>query len=90
MSETENEKVDEGDSLGRSHESNVGDPLDSTVELISREVPQGVDRRTFLMRSAVVTAATVITGNHMSAQEMTPRSFAAPPLSEDLNVAMRR
>jgi L-serine dehydratase len=86
MSETEEEKVDKSDSSGRSHESDVSDPLHSTVELISREVPQGVDRRTFLMRSAVVTAATVITGNHMSAQEMTQRSSAAPPLSSDLNV----
>ncbi len=86
MSETENKKVYESDSSGRSHESNVGDPLDSTVELISREVPQGVDRRTFLMRSAVVTSAVMITGNHMSAQEMTQRSSAAPPLSPDLDV----
>ena len=86
MSETENKKVYESDSSGRSHESNVGDPLDSTVELISREVPQGVDRRTFLMRSAVVSSAVVITGNYMSAQEMTQRSSAAPPLAADLNV----
>src|SRR3977135_2384200 len=87
MSETENEKkVDESESSGRLHESNVGDPLDSTVELISREVPQGVDRRTFLMRSAVVTSAVMITGNYMSAQEMTQRSSAAPPLSPDLDV----
>ncbi len=86
MSETENKKVYESDSSGRSHESNVGDPLDSTVELISREVPQGVDRRTFLMRSAVVTSAVMITGNYMSAQEMTQRSSAAPPLSPDLDV----
>jgi L-serine dehydratase len=86
MSETENKKVYESNSSGRSHESNVGDPLESTVELISREVPQGVDRRTFLMRSAVVSSAVVITGNYMSAQEMTQRSSAAPPLAADLNV----
>src|ERR1700704_1805080 len=86
MTETENKKVYESDSSGRSHQSNVGDPLDSTVELISREVPQGVDRRTFLMRSAVVSSAVVITGNYMSAQEMTQRSSAAPPLAADLNV----
>src|SRR6195256_4601202 len=86
MTETENKKVYESDSSGRSHQSNVGDPLDSTVELISREVPQGVDRRTFLMRSAVVTSAVMITGNYMSAQEMTQTSSAAPPLSPDLDV----
>lgn len=38
------------------------------------------------MRSAVVGAAVVITGNHMSAQEMAQRFSAAPPLSPDLNV----
>jgi L-serine dehydratase len=86
MSEREDQKVDESKSARRSNES--PNPLDSTVELISREVPKGVDRRTFLMRSAVVTSAVVITGNHMSAQEMTDRSSAsaAPPLSPDLNV----
>jgi len=87
MSETKSEKVDNSDRSVQSNESNAADPLESTAELISREVPPGVDRRTFLMRSAVVTAATVITGNHMSAQEMTQRSSAAPPpLSPDLNV----
>jgi L-serine dehydratase len=89
MSDTENKKVYQSDTSGRSHESNLGDPLDSTVEFISREIPQGVDRRTFLMRSAVVSSAVLITGNHMSAQEMTQRSSAAPPavpLSPDLNV----
>jgi len=86
MSETENAKVDEGDSSRRSHEPNAGDPLDSTVELLSKEVPAGVDRRTFLMRSAVVSAAAVITGDRMSAQEKTQRSSAAPPLAPDLNV----
>jgi L-serine dehydratase len=87
MSEIENE-VDESNSSDQSQGSNVGDPLDSTVKLISRVVPQGVDRRTFLMRSAVVSSAVVITGNYMSAQEMTQRSSAAPapPLSPDLNV----
>src|ERR1700758_3307582 len=86
MSETENKNVDENESSDRSQESNTGDPLASTVELISKEVPPGVDRRTFLMRSAVVSSAVVITGNYMSAQEMTERSSATPPLAADLNV----
>jgi L-serine dehydratase len=89
MSETKNEKVFENNRSDRSQESNVADPLASTVELISREVPQGVDRRTFLMRSAVVSSAVVITGNYMSAQEMTQRSSAAPPLSPDLDVVKK-
>ena len=86
MSKTENKNVEKSDSSDRSQESKVGSPLDSTVELISKVVPQGVDRRTFLMRSAVVSSAVLITGNHMSAQEMTQRSSAEPPLSADLNV----
>ena len=86
MSKTENKNVEKSDSSDRSQESKVGSPLDSTVELISKVVPQGVDRRTFLMRSAVVSSAVLITGNHMSAQEMTQRSSAEPPLSPDLNV----
>jgi L-serine dehydratase len=86
MPKTENKNVNKSDSSNRSQESKVGNPLDSTVELISKAVPQGVDRRTFLMRSAVVSSAVLITGNHMSAQEMTQRSSAEPPLSPDLNV----
>jgi L-serine dehydratase len=86
MPTTENKNVDKSNSSDRSQESKVGSPLDSTVELISKVVPQGVDRRTFLMRSAVVSSAVLITGNHMSAQEMTQRSSAEPPLSADLNV----
>ncbi len=54
------------------------DPLGSTRELISREVPAGADRRTFLMRGAVVAATTVITGRSMSAQEKTARSTGTP------------
>jgi L-serine dehydratase len=55
------------------------DLLSNTGEVISKEVPPGVDRRTFLMRSAVVGAAIVITGNQMSAKEMVARSTAAAP-----------
>jgi L-serine dehydratase len=57
------------------------------------EVPPGVDRRTFLMRSAVVGATAVMTGRDVSAQERADRSTApppsAPPLSPDLNVVKK-
>lgn len=57
------------------------------------EVPHGIDRRTFLMRSAVIGAATVITGRAMSAEEQVARASAAPPLgaklSPDLDVVKR-
>src|SRR5215475_13843194 len=65
------------------------DPLDSASQIVSQEVPPGVDRRTFMMRGAVVGAATVIMGRSLSAQEKTQRSIApapAPQLSNELNV----
>jgi L-serine dehydratase len=87
MSEKENEAIDVTDSS-----TGLGDSLDSTVELISREVPQGVDRRTFLMRSAVVGATAVITGRVISAQEQAQRAIApapAPALDPKLNVVQK-
>ena len=63
-------------------------------QLASTEVPDGVDRRTFLMRSAVIAATTVITGRAMSAEQQTARATAAPPLgskplSPDLQVVKK-
>jgi L-serine dehydratase len=61
-------------------------------ELESLEAPAGVDRRTFLMRSAVVGAAAVITGRGISAEEKTARASAPPPkvtLSPELDVVKR-
>jgi L-serine dehydratase len=60
--------------------------------LPSTGVPGGVDRRTFLMRSAVVGAAVAITGVSMSAEEQAKKAATAPPrpkaptLSPDLQV----
>src|SRR6478752_1444753 len=68
------------------------DPLGDPEDVISAEVPPGVDRRTFLMRSAVVGATAVITGGRISAQERTKRSTAPPPtvpLSPNLDVVKR-
>ncbi|HEX5876543.1 MAG TPA: L-serine ammonia-lyase [Pyrinomonadaceae bacterium] len=60
-------------------------------QFISQEIPPGVDRRTFLMRSAVVGATTVMLGRSLSAQERTLRSTAPPPrVSEDLNVVKKQ
>ena len=59
-------------------------------ELKDVTTPEGIDRRTFLMRTAVIGATCVITGRAMSAEEQTARATAAPPLgstlSPDLNV----
>jgi L-serine dehydratase len=59
--------------------------------------PAGVDRRAFMMRSAVVSAAVVISGcspQHgeqavAQAPAPTPPPMPAPPLSEDLDVVKR-
>src|SRR5271170_215317 len=75
-------------------ESERENPIGASNKVLSQEIPIGVDRRTFLMRSAVVGAAAVIVGTPISAQERTERSTAAPPkgppggtkVSPDLNV----
>ena len=61
--------------------------------MIAPDIPVGVDRRTFLMRSAVVGATAVITGANISAQERAQRSKAAPnppKVSPDLNVVKKQ
>jgi L-serine dehydratase len=76
------------------------DPLVGSDELISQEIPTGVDRRTFVMRSAVIGAAAVMTGRLVSAQDrslkafnesLTPQKSAppAPQLSSDLDVVKK-
>jgi L-serine dehydratase len=66
------------------------DPKSLIASEVERtEVPKGVDRRTFLMRSAVIGATAVITGRNISAQERTAAATAPPPLSKDLDVVKR-
>jgi L-serine dehydratase len=67
-------------------------PLQIESELSSIESPADVDRRTFLMRSAVIGAAAVMTGRAVPAAEQTARATAPPPnvpLSPDLNVVKK-
>src|SRR5258705_8674142 len=75
------------------------DPLGSSEDVLSAEVPAGVDRRTFFMRSAVIGATVVMTGIPVSAQQRAKRSTAAPPktgtpptpqLSPDLDVVKKQ
>ena len=100
MSNNENAKFrDELSSTETRGEVVHEDPLADTSEVVSQTVPTGVDRRTFLMRSAVVGATAVMTGKIISAQERTGRSIAIPPssaqtgppppLSKDLNVVKK-
>jgi L-serine dehydratase len=66
------------------------DTLGPEESVLSHEVPKGVDRRTFLMRSAVVGATAVIVGRPVSAEERAQRATApAPPLADDLNVVKK-
>ncbi len=69
---------------------NIEDPLGRTDQLTSQEIPPGVDRRTFMMRSAVVGATAVITGRYLSAEEKTKRATGTPPkLDPTLNVVKK-
>ena len=80
MSNKENEISDDRlGSIERPGEADREDPLGPADQLISQEIPPGVDRRTFLMRSAVIGATAVITGRTVSAQERTQRATAPPP-----------
>jgi L-serine dehydratase len=85
-----------------SKETGLENPLADTREVIAHEIPQGVDRRSFLMRTAVGGAAAVMTGCAASPEEQTARAVetakpaaaaaaapSAPPLAEDLHVVMK-
>ncbi|HEY6922231.1 MAG TPA: serine dehydratase beta chain, partial [Steroidobacteraceae bacterium] len=72
------------------HGGDPKDPLGCPDEVISQEIPPGVDRRTFLMRSALIGATAVMLGQSVSAAERTKRSTGGPPpLSKDLNVVKK-
>jgi len=71
---------------------------DPEADLLSPEAFQGpeppsdVDRRTFMMRSAVIGSAAVIGGRTVSAAQQTAAAKAAPPkvnVSPDLNVVKK-
>ncbi|HMF95423.1 MAG TPA: L-serine ammonia-lyase [Vicinamibacterales bacterium] len=64
--------------------------------LDAAEVPQGIDRRAFMMRSALVGAMAVITGCSAPTEQQTAAAAPPPappkpavPLSEDLNVVKK-
>ena len=74
-------------------------PLADTSPLFAHEVPPGVDRRSFLIRTAVGGAAVVMTGCTATPEDKTAKAVAtsapaaaapasAPPLAEDLYVVM--
>jgi L-serine dehydratase len=99
MSNRDDEKFDHRlSSTEKPREVFREDPLADTSQLISQEVPPGVDRRNFLMRSAVGGAAAVLTGCSVSPEEKTAKAVATlppeaaastPPLSGDLDVVKK-
>ncbi|MFL6446947.1 MAG: L-serine ammonia-lyase [Bryobacteraceae bacterium] len=65
------------------------DPLGSTDQLTAHNIPDGVDRRAFLMRSTLIGATAVMTGCAVPAEERATKSAGAAPapaLSPNLNV----
>jgi L-serine dehydratase len=77
------------------------DLLADVSGLISKEIPPGVDRRNFLIRSAVGGAAAVMMGRTVATQEAIAKALATlppaapqaaastPPLAADLNVVKK-
>ena len=84
-------KTDENPSLKkRSDEADPHELFGSSDGWVSMQIPPGVDRRTFLMRSAVIGATAVITGKTVSAQERAHRATGTPPkLSPELDVVKK-
>ena len=75
-----------------SHEGETqNDSLSRTDQLISQEIPPGVDRRTFIMRSALIGATAVMLGQSVSAAERTKNAAAGTPpkLDPSLNVVKK-
>ncbi|HKP69892.1 MAG TPA: L-serine ammonia-lyase [Pyrinomonadaceae bacterium] len=74
--------------IGQPNKAETLDSLGSTADVLSHDVPTGVDRRDFLIRSAVVGAAAVMTGRSVSAAERTYEAVRSipTPLSYGLHV----
>lgn len=72
------------------HQLPEADPLESLENLAAPETPAGVDRRKFMMRSALISATAVLTGLPISAQDRADRLQEGypptPPLSPALEV----
>ena len=71
-------------------EDSVEDPLGSSLEdLVTREISSNLDRRAFLMRSALIGAMGVITGRRASAQQIAasaePKGVAGGPGNVELS-----
>jgi L-serine dehydratase len=91
MSAKDDEKTPENPAVDAPTDVDREDPLGSPNDVLP-PAPSHVDRRTFMMRSAVIGATAVITGVPISAQERQRRATApapTPPLAPDLNVVKK-
>ena len=80
MSNKDHEKsADALRSTEKSRDASREDPLADVSGLISPEVPAGVDRRHFLIRSAVGGAAAVMTGCSVSDTDKAAKAAATAP-----------
>jgi hypothetical protein len=81
MSSREENRISDGKrgSTEKPRDVSPEDPLADTSRLISQEIPPGVDRRHFLIRSAVGGAAAVMMGRSVSAEERTAMAIATLP-----------
>jgi L-serine dehydratase len=64
--------------LNQPVEIDPNDPLGSVNEMASQEVPAGVDRRAFMMRSAMIGATAVMLDRPVSAQQKAARLATGP------------
>jgi L-serine dehydratase len=69
------------------NESERENPIGTSTDVLSQKIPVGVDRRTFLMRSAVVGAAAVMTGRSVSAVSAQAKQGPIPASAEPKGVA---
>jgi L-serine dehydratase len=58
-------------------------PSDLVAEL--PETPDGIDRRAFMMRTAMISAVAVLTGAPATAEEMAKKAAGAPPAKTNLS-----
>ncbi len=81
MSEKENDMHDSKPSTAElTREADGDDLLGSTKRLVSQKIPPGVDRRKFLMRTAVGGAAAIMTGKSLLAADRTSEAVKSLPV----------
>ena len=70
------------------HDDNGSSPVDLDQKL--DETPAGIDRRSFMMRTAMIGAVTVLSGcKPLTPKETAEKAASAPPIPADkLNLAM--